>query len=554
MIDAEPTTADAAHATGQQRPPTRHPRELPTVRDEHLESLRRGIPWDLIVIGGGATGLGTAVDAAARGYRVALVEAHDFAKGTSSRSTKLIHGGVRYLEQGRVSLVREALRERRILLANAPHLVHSREFLVPAYARWDRAFYGLGLTVYDLLAGRQALSRSRILGLDETLELVPTLRRAGLRGGVVYRDGQFNDARLAIALLMTLHDLGGTAVNSLEVMGFRYRRRRIAGVEVRDRETGESIRLESRGVVNATGVFADTIRSLDQPGVRPLLRPSRGVHVVLDRAFLPSDAAVLIPRTEDGRVIFAIPWEGKTLLGTTDTPTHAADIEPPPTPADVDYLLHHAARYLDPAPTRADIRSAFAGLRPLIGSEDVGSTSGLSREHHVEVSESGMVTITGGKWTTYRRMASDAVDRALIAAGLEPRPAATENLRLHGWVETPDPRDRYREYGADSPSLHRLERERPELAGSVHPRLPLTGAEVVWAARREWARTIEDVLARRSRALFLDAAAALESAPTVGQILARELGRGDDWIRRQVALFADLALSYQVATTTPLSK
>jgi glycerol-3-phosphate dehydrogenase len=517
------------------------------VRADSLERLRQGAVWDLVIIGGGATGLGAAVDAAARGYRVALVEAHDYAKGTSSRSTKLIHGGVRYLEQGRIGLVHEALHEREVLLANAPHLVHLREFLVPAYHRWDRPFYGAGLALYDLLAGRRAMGRSRIVDRDEAFSLAPTLRRDGLRGGVVYRDGQFDDSRLAIALLRTFEGHGGVALNYAPVTALLRQGRRVAGVEIRDRETDEALLIRARGVLNATGVFADVIRRLDDPTAKPLVRPSRGAHLVFDRRFLPGAAGVLVPRTDDGRVAFAIPWNGRTLFGTTDVAAGSAPIEPHVSPVEVDYLLDHAARYLDPAPGRTDIRSAFAGLRPLLGAEEGEVTSRLSREHLVIVSDTGLVTITGGKWTTYRRMAADAVDRAAETAGLEPRACATESLRLHGWAEPDDSAGPLAAYGSDAAAIRAWIAERPDLGEPLHPRLPYNQAEVVWAARHESARTVEDVLARRTRALFLDAPAAREAAPTVARRLAAELGRDEAWERRQVVLFDDLAQAYSLA-------
>lgn len=516
------------------------------MRDASLQAVRRGGAWDLLVLGGGATGLGAAVDAAARGYRVALLDAHDFAKGTSSRSTKLVHGGVRYLEQGRLGLVHEALHERARLLANAPHVAHAREFLVPAYGRWDRPFYGLGLAVYDLLAGRRGFGRSRSIGRDEALERAPTLRRQGLRGGVLYEDGQFDDARLAIALLRTFQDLGGVALNYLEVTGLLYAHRRVAGVKAIDRETGEALHLAARGVLNATGVFADGIRKLDDPAAKPLIRPSRGAHLVFDRAALPGETAILIPKTDDGRVAFAIPWLGRTLFGTTDLPVEGIALEPHPSPDEVDYLLNHAARYLDPPPGRANVRSAFAGLRPLLGGGGDDATASLSREHLVVVSDRGLVTVTGGKWTTYRVMAADAVDCVAAVAGLEPRSCPTVKLRLHGWTESTRPADPLAAYGADAPGLRRLIADRPELGHPVHPRLDVCNAEVVWAVREESARTVEDVLARRTRALFLDAAAASEAAPAVAAEIGAELGWDANRVRTQTNLFRELAGRYQV--------
>ncbi len=518
-------------------------------RNECLDRLRGGETWDILVIGGGATGLGTAVDAAARGYRTLLLEARDFAQGTSSRSTKLIHGGVRYLAQGNVPLVREALHERGLLLQNAPHLVHRRDFVVPAYHYWQLPYYGTGLWLYDRLAGTLSLGRSRWISRAGTLSRVPTLRSRGLRGGILYTDGQFEDARLAIVLARTLADLGGCALNHLPVTGLIRKGGRLAGATARDLETGDEITVAARTVVNATGVMADEIRRLDDPSAANLIAPSQGAHVVLDRSFLPGETAVMVPQTDDGRVLFAIPWSGCVLVGTTDTSMATLPLEPRPFVGELDYLLDHAGRYLEKAPARADVKSAFAGLRPLIrpaGARGV-ATSRLSREHLVTVSESGLVTVTGGKWTTYRVMARDAIDHAARVGKLPGRPSPTASLRLHGWRLPTDGQPPHQAlYGADLPGLNELIRERPDLGAPLHPSLPYVAAEVVWAARHEAARMLEDVLARRTRALFLDARASLEAAPGVAALLAGELGRDEAWQAGEVARFKTLTEGYQV--------
>jgi glycerol-3-phosphate dehydrogenase len=522
-------------------------------RDENLARLRGGGAWDVVVIGGGATGLGAAVDAAARGYRTALLEARDFAQGTSSRSTKLIHGGVRYLAQGDIPLVREALHERGLLFRNAPHLVHRRDFVVPAYRWWDLPFYGVGLKVYDLLAGRSNLGGSRWIGAAGVAERIPTIVGRGLRGGIVYADGQFDDARLAIALARTLAGLGGAALNHAPVVGFSRRAGRITAVVVSDDETGEELAVEARVVINATGVYADAIRRLDDPGTAaaPLLTPSQGAHVVLDHSFLPGDSAMLVPRTDDGRVLFTIPWHGRVLVGTTDAPVPEPVVEPRPRREEIAYLLEHVARYLAKRPGFEDVRSTFAGLRPLLRGHDpragdIGTpTSRLSREHAVVVSPSGLVTVTGGKWTTYRRMAADAVDRAISVGGLAPRPNATATLRLHGWEEPADGRDDpLSVYGSDAAAIRALGAEDPDWDRPLHPALPYRTAEVVWAARHEAARSVEDVLARRTRALFLDARASVEAAPAVAALLASELAKGPAWRDADVARFRELAAGY----------
>lgn len=522
-------------------------------RDENLRRLRAGGTWDVVVIGGGATGLGAAVDAAARGYKTALIEARDFAQGTSSRSTKLIHGGVRYLAQGDIPLVREALHERGVLFRNAPHLVHRRDFVVPAYRWLDLPFYGIGLKVYDLLAGRSNLGGSRWIGPAEVVRRIPTIVRRGLRGGIVYTDGQFDDARLAIALARTFVDLGGTALNHAPVVGFSHRDGRIAAVALRDDEAGEELTIAARVVINATGVYADSIRRLDDPGTAgsPLLTPSRGTHIVLDRSFLPGESALLVPRTDDGRVLFTIPWHDRILVGTTDTPVDEPAVEPRPAREEIAYLLEHVARYLEKKPRAIDVRSTFAGLRPLLRGHDVregdigAPTAKLSREHAVVVSKTGLVTVTGGKWTTYRRMAADAVDRAIEVGGLESRPSITAALRLHGWQESADGRDEPLSiYGSDAAAIRALAAENPGWDRPLHPQLPYLPAEVVWAARNEAARSVEDVLARRTRALFLDARASIEAAPGVAALLAATLEKDPAWQEAQVARFRVLADRY----------
>jgi len=513
-------------------------------RDAMLRRVAEtGRPWDVVVIGGGATGLGAAVDAAARGYDTLLVEQSDFAKGTSSRSTKLVHGGVRYLKSGDVGLVLEALRERGTLMRNAPHLVRNLSFVVPAYVWWEGPFYGAGLKLYDLLAGEMGLGPSRRLDIAATLKAIPTLEREGLRGGVVYQDGQFDDARLATTLLLTFADLGGCALNYMPVEGLVRAGERMNGVVARDLESGQAHTIAARAVINATGVYCDALRRLDDPAAAPVVAPSQGTHIVLDRAFQPGASAIMVPHTDDGRVLFAVPWHGRVVVGTTDTPVTDTPLEPRPLDEEIDFLLEHAARYLTRDPQRADILACFAGLRPLVRS-GAAATAALSRDHAVFVSPSGLVTITGGKWTTYRSMGEDAVDRAAHAGGLEPRPSRTRTLPLHGHgpaVRRPEPWD---VYGTDASALRRLAREEPALAEPLHPRLPYLAVQVAWAARREMARTVEDVLARRTRALLLDARASLEAAPGVADIMARELGRDATWRDRQVAAYATLVEGY----------
>ncbi|MGI8747455.1 MAG: FAD-dependent oxidoreductase, partial [Deinococcus sp.] len=432
----------------------------PSSRAEVLGQLADPAPWDVLVIGGGASGLGTAVEAATRGYRTLLVEAHDYAKGTSSRSTKLVHGGVRYLAQGNISLVREALRERGLLKRNAPHLVRDLGFLIAAYTWWSAPFYGVGLKMYDLLAGKLNLRASRYVGKEEALEHAPTLKREGLKGGILYFDGQFDDSRLAITLLRTLEDHGGVAINHAPVTALHKNAAgRLDGATLRDQESGQDYRVQAKVVVNATGVFVDALRQMDDPAAKPMLSPSQGVHLVVDRHFLPGDSALMVPRTEDGRVLFAVPWHDHVVIGTTDTPVPEVSLEPRALPEETEFILHTAAQYLDPAPTRADVRSVYVGLRPLVKNETTdgaGSTAALSRDHLIRISDSGLITLTGGKWTTYRRMGEDTIDRAAVQADLPPRLTLTPALHLHGWTtDTLD--NHWRVYGSDAAHIRSLE-------------------------------------------------------------------------------------------------
>ena len=510
--------------------------------------------WDFIIIGGGATGLGCAIEAAARGYDTLLLEQHDFAKATSSRSTKLVHGGVRYLQQGNVSLVLEALKERGLLQENAPHLVHNLAFVVPNYDWWEGPFYGIGLKMYDLLAGRQNFGRSKHLDREATLEHLPTIEPEGLRGGVIYYDGQFDDARLAINMAQTAVEQGGIALNYMKVTGLRKSPEGVVkGVDATCQETGETFALDAGAVINATGIFTDSIRQMDDPEAHTTLRPSQGVHIVLDKSFLPGNTAIMVPKTDDGRVLFAIPWHDRLVVGTTETEVDGPELEPTPQPQELAFLLEHAARYLVKDPAPEDVRSAFAGIRPLVTnpSDPAGDTSEISREHVLHISNNGLVTIAGGKWTTYRKMAEDTIDQAALLADVDERPSVTKHLHIHGWHEHADQFGDLEPYGSDAPALRGLMRDRPELSTQLDERLPIRAAQIVWGARHEMARSVEDVLSRRTRSLLFDAQASIDIAPQVAELLADELGRDEAWQQQQVDAFTDLAQGYLMPTSTP---
>lgn len=460
--------------------------------------------YDLAIVGGGATGLGAAVDAASRGHSVVLIEQSDFAKGTSSRSTKLVHGGVRYLKQGNVSLVLEALSERERLYRNAPALVHPLPFVIPSYSALDTPFYGIGLKLYDLLAGKGNRFPSKILSKAQVIARVPTVQQSRLTGGVLYYDGQFDDSRLALALVRTAEKHGATVLNYVRCDGLLKHEGKVIGVRASDSETGVALEIRASVVLNATGIFVDDLRQHDTPSAPKLLAISQGAHLVLPQRFLPGESALMVPKTADGRVLFAIPWHGATLLGTTDVGVSQAQLEPRARPEEIEFLLSHGAKYLTQAPTPADVLSVFAGQRPLVQRSGTSNTAALSRDHHIEVSESGLVTITGGKWTTYRKMAQDAVDRAEQAGNLTPHPCQTHDLALDtAWSDDP-----------------------------------------LWHVQNTHARTLEDVLARRSRALLLDAHASASQAPVLAETLAPALGWSPDETARQLAHYQSLAKDY----------
>jgi len=515
-------------------------------RNLNLEKLKNTPLWDVIVIGGGATGLGAAVEAATRGYKTLLLEQADFAKGTSSRSTKLVHGGVRYLAHGDISLVLEALKERGLLLRNAPHLVRNQVFIIPTYEWWDGPFYTVGLKVYDMMSGKLGLGPSERINTEAVIKAIPNLKKEGLNGGVIYYDGQFDDARLAISLAQTLEDNRGTALNYCCVtnilkdrMGF------VDGVKILDKENKEVYEIKGKSVVNATGVFADSIIQMDHPETKRTIVPSQGVHIILDRKFLQGDAAIMIPKTPDGRVLFAVPWHDKVVVGTTDTLMDEISLEPRALPEEIDFILNTAGEYLVYPPKKSDVRSVFAGLRPLAAPEEEGEkTKEISRSHKITISATGLLTITGGKWTTYRKMGEDIIEKAILIGGLEETSSVTANMPIHGYVKSFDETDRLNYYGSDRDKIKSLSLKDKSMTEVLEEGFPYTKAEVVWAVREEMARTVEDFLARRSRFLLLDARKSMKAAPAVAKIIAEELGFRRRWQREQVEDYTALAKGY----------
>lgn len=516
-------------------------------RDEMIKKMEGELdPFDMIIIGGGATGLGAAVDGASRGYRVLLLEQDDFAKGTSSRSTKLIHGGLRYLQQGNLSLVIEALKERGLLCQNAPHLVHHLPFLVPNYQWWEGPFYGIGLKVYDMLAGSLGIEKSRWLTKEETIKEIPNIEPKDLRGGVIYYDGQFDDSRLAITLAKTAAQHGGILINYMKVTGLIKKKDLISGVIATDLETGKNYHLSSHTVINATGVFSDGVRHMDDGLAKEIIAPSQGIHIVLPKSLGPDHTAILVPKTEDNRVLFMVPWHDRLLIGTTDTPVHSPSLEPKPLKEEVEFLLKHAAHYLKKAPTQKDILSIFTGLRPLIKASSGDNTAALSRDHTIIIAPSGLITIAGGKWTTYRKMAEDVINKAIMVGALPERPCITKNLRLYGWKENHGPLDHSALYGSEGKFLEAEIKKNPMLKEKIHPHFPYLWVEVLWAIQEEMARSVEDVLSRRTRALLLDAKASMEIAPDIAKFMRKELNYDENWEKDQIASFLQLAKNYTI--------
>lgn len=502
--------------------------------------------FDIIIIGGGATGLGAGVDAASRGYKTLLLEALDFTSGTSSRSTKLIHGGVRYLQQGNIALVMESLHERGLLSRNAPHLIRHQSFIVPQYEWWEGPFYGTGMRLYDILAGKLGLKKSKNLSLKSTLEKLPTINQKGLKGGVLYYDCQFDDARTGIALARTMADQGGVPLNYIKCTGFLKENDMIVGVKAKDSLSNEEYTIKGKAVVNATGPFIDSLRSFDSGKESHLIAPSQGIHIVLDSSFLPGESAIMVPHTDDGRVLFAVPWHDKIIIGTTDTEIKETPSEPKALKEEVDFLISHAGKYLAKKPKHSDIKSIFAGIRPLVKGSTDTKTSNISRDHHLEISQAGLITISGGKWTTYRKMAEDTIDTAAKFAGLRRKKCITETLKLHGFdpKQTNDSSLFLSQFGKDKNEIENLEQTDEKLALKVSANFPYTYGEILWSIKNEAPQKLEDILARRTRALFLDAKESIKIAPRIAEFMAEYMEKDELWIKNEIEDFTQLAQNY----------
>ena len=513
-------------------------------RLKSLKKISKKKIWDLIIIGGGSSGLGIAVDSASRGYKTLLIEKYDFSKGTSSRSTKLVHGGVRYLQNGDISLVVEALRERGIMRKNAPHLVRDLSFVIPSYDWWNSPFYGIGLKIYDMMSGKLGLGPSTLLSRDEIIKLIPNVKKDGLKGGVIYHDGQFDDARMAISLAQTAENHGATLINYFGVEDLIKENEMIAGVVARDSIENKKYQIMAKGVINATGVFSDSITNLDIKKRKKTIVPSQGVHIVLDKSFLAGNHAIMVPHTTDGRVLFAVPWNNYVIVGTTDTQIEKSNIEPTPLDEEIKFILKNAGSYMKSAPTFKDIKSVFAGLRPLAAPENnEKATKEISRHHKVTVSTSGLISVLGGKWTTYRKMAEDTVNTARSVAGLQERECITHNLTIHGYDYSSNWENPIHFYGTD---IEKIENLCSEGNISISEKFFISKNQIIWSIRNEMAMTLEDVMARRTRSLFLDARESLKISPKVLEIMAKEMKKNIDWIKNESANFEKVARNYIV--------
>lgn len=502
------------------------------------------VTWDLLIIGGGATGLGIALDAVTRGYKTLLIEQSDFAKGTSSRSTKLVHGGVRYLAQGDVGLVREASIERGLLQKNAPHLVKNQTFIIPIYSFIDRIKYTIGLKLYDWIAGRLSLGASVFIPRKKTIEAMPGIKTKGLVGGVLYHDGQFDDSRLAINLVQSILEKGGVAINYVKVTGLtKDGKHKINGAVVTDTETDAAYTIKAKAVVNATGVFVDSVLKMDEPNAEKTVIASQGIHLVIDRKFYPAQHALMIPKTSDGRVLFAVPWHHEVVVGTTDTPIGEPSLEPVALEKEIQFVLDTAAQYLTEKPTRKDVLSVFAGLRPLAApKEGSKKTKEISRSHKIITSASNLFTIIGGKWTTFRKMGQDMVDTIEKQLNWSTKKPLTAEMPIHGYLENVNFDDPLYFYGSDADAIKLKMNGRAQQW--ISDSLKIHEIQVLWAVENEMARTVEDVLARRTRALLLDAKESIRISPQVAGLMAKALGKNDEWVENEIRSYTSLARQY----------
>ena len=515
-------------------------------RDKNISKIINCKIWDIVIIGGGASGLGAAIDSASRGHKTLLIEKYDFSKGTSSRSTKLIHGGVRYLQNGDISLVIEALKERGILRKNAPHLVKDLSFVIPTYDWWSSPFYGVGLKIYDMMAGDLGIGPSTIIDKKETEKLIPNVEKNGLRGGVIYYDGQFDDSRMAISLAQTANDQNAVLINYFEAIDLiKNKDKTISGIKVKDSVNNLIYKIKSKVIINATGVFSDSIMKMDDRKSSKMIQPSQGVHVVLEKKFLDSEHAIMVPHTSDGRVLFAVPWHNYVILGTTDTKVDQTKIEPNPLSDEIDFIISNAGKYMTKKPTKNDIKSIFVGLRPLAKTSNEKSTKEISRHHKINISTSGLISVLGGKWTTYRKIGEDLINSAEIVGGLKKIKSKTKKLKIHGYRIKTDFNDPLHIYGSDKYKVLKITKNQKN-NDSLSKKIYITKNQILWAIRNEMAINLEDVLARRTRCLFLNVFETENLVDKVLKIMADELKKNNSWIKKQKQAFLSLAKKYKL--------
>ena len=521
-------------------------------REHFIQKLEETKQWDIVIIGGGASGLGAALDAALRGYKTLLLEKFDFSSGTSSRSTKLIHGGIRYLAQGNIKLVYEALRERGILLKNAPHLVERKKFIIPFFSFFKGWFYWVGMKLYQILSAHLSLGRSGYLSKKEIIKELPELKPDKLKGGVVYYDAQFDDARLALSLAKGAAEKGAVVLNYFPVTSLIKEGNKLKGLVAKDTETNKEYTIFSKSILNATGVFSDAIYNMDGEGEgskkEVFLRPSQGSHIVLDKVFFKGDHPMVIPKTSDNRVLFTLPWYDHIIVGTTDKKIDNVSFNPKPLDEEIDFILKNFNQYFKKFPKKEDILSVFSGLRPLVSfNDDKIATKDISRAHKIIKSNSGLISIIGGKWTTYRKMAEEVVNELILRAQLPFKPSITAKTPIYGFdIFSEKQKDHLNIYGSDKKYIKELIDKDPSLGNPILTSWPYLEAEVLWIVRCEMARNVEDVLARRFRILFLDAKAAISMAPKVASIMAKELNKDLNWRENQIEAFRTLALNYHL--------
>lgn len=499
--------------------------------------------FDVIVIGGGATGLGVAVEAITRGYSTLLLEAYDYGKGTSSKSTKLVHGGIRYLANFDFALVKEGLEERYYFLNNAPHLAKKQSYLIPFHNLFERFKYSVGIALYDAFAKDKKIGKSQFLSHDQLLSQAPQINPAGMSGGAIYYDGVFDDTRMLVTLLRTFEAQGGMVLNYHPVTDFLYQNNKISGVKAFDSLQGRVLEFTAKTVINATGTLTDVLLNKAEPQqAHQTVSAAQGTHLVFDKAIFDSPHCLVIPETSDGRILFVLPWHDKIIVGTTDVAVDQPSIEPIAQSAEIDFILETLNRYTKAPVTKAQVKSVFCGQRPLVRDPTQKSTKKISRRHEILETDNGLISIVGGKWTIYRRMGEDTINYAVRKNYLPASQSVTRDFKLFGHTASID-QSHLAVYGSQAEKILAIQKQTGNF-DKIHPDLPYLQAEIIYQVREEQAKTVEDVLARRTRAVLLDAKAAKQAAPLVAKLMATELGHDEAWVAQQVESFERFVRAY----------